>query len=384
MKTTSQAGAFSWVLIILATCGALFLFQKLLWLIVPLLLSLMLYYIIRPIVNYIVRSGMERKIAVPLTMGILFLLTLAVVLYGAQVITVRSTDWQAASERYVKGGLKFVHSTAEALEERWPVLKKNGLSKELDRQQITFVDEFMKKHLATFALHLLAWLPSLLLVPYLTYFLIKDGNRLKKQVIRSVPNAFFEKTLLLFGRVDESLQSFFQGLLALTLLDTLCLGIGLLVLGVSSPIALGLIAAVLAWIPVLGSVAGCILVTIVAATDFPTQPSMAYGCIGLFLVVRLLDDFVWMPLTIGRNLHLHPLLTVVMLFLGAAVAGAAGLVMVLPVLGVIAVVVEVLVQIVTDRRLMARYYQAKAKNFAPVLIDVAPVPGNTNATRQLP
>ena len=39
---------------------------------------------------------------------------------------------------------------------------------------------------------------------------------------------------------------------------------------------------------------------------------MAYAAIGLFVMVRLLDDFVLMPMTIGRNLKLHPLLTVVM------------------------------------------------------------------------
>ena len=123
VKATSQAGAFSWVMIILTTCGALFLFQKLLWLIVPLLLSLMLYFIIRPIVNYIVHTGLERKFALPLVTGVMFILTLALVLYGLQAITVRSSEWQAASERYIQGGLKFLQKTADAMEQRWPVLK---------------------------------------------------------------------------------------------------------------------------------------------------------------------------------------------------------------------------------------------------------------------
>ena len=70
------------------------------------------------------------------------------------------------------------------------------------------------------------WLPSLLLVPYLTYFFLRDGNQLKKRLIRSVPNAYFEKTLLLVDRVDRSLQSFFVGLMKLTFLDTACLGAG--------------------------------------------------------------------------------------------------------------------------------------------------------------
>jgi hypothetical protein len=44
---------------------------------------------------------------------------------------------------------------------------------------------------------------------------------------------------------------------------------------------------------------GCILV--VAAADFPDRPSIAYSCLALFLCVRLFDDFVFLPLTIGSK-----------------------------------------------------------------------------------
>jgi len=74
---------------------------------------------------------------------------------------------------------------------------------------------------------------------------------------------------------------------------------------------------------------------------------------------RLLDDFVFMPLTVGRKLHVHPLLSVLMLFLGGMVAGATGLVLALPLLGVVSVVGETVLQIVTDRRLTARYKAAR-------------------------
>jgi hypothetical protein len=84
---------------------------------------------------------------------------------------------------------------------------------------------------------------------------------------------------------------------------------------------LGLICAVLAWVPYVGSILGGLLVVLVAATDFPADPSMAYWAIGLFVLVRLLDDFVYMPMTIGKSLELHPLITVLMIFAGGAVAG---------------------------------------------------------------
>jgi predicted PurR-regulated permease PerM len=73
----------------------------------------------------------------------------------------------------------------------------------------------------------------------------------------------------------------------------------------------------------------------------------------------MLDDFVFLPLTIGRKLQVHPLLSVVMLFLGATVAGATGLVLALPLFGVVAVIGETVAQVVTDPRLRARYKAAR-------------------------
>jgi len=174
-----------------------------------------------------------------------------------------------------------------------------------------------------------------------------------------VPNAFFEKALLLISRLDASLQNYFQGLLLLTLLDAVCLSLGLAALGVGNCILLGLGAAVLAWIPYVGSAIGCVVVVFVAATDYPEKSWIAYACLFLFLAIRVLDDVLFVPLTIGRKLHLHPTLSVLMLFLGATVAGPTGLVLALPMFGVVAVIGETVSEILTDNRLIARYRAAR-------------------------
>ena len=359
MKQFSQPGVVTWSVAILATCLILFLFQKLVWLVVPGLLALMLYYCIRPVVERSVRGGLSRDASVNLVMGVLFLTTLVLVIVSSLWIVTRIADWQAGTSRYIDGGLNLLRRTIASLEGAIPALQRSHLGAQFERPMDEFAGEFAMKHLGPIAVRVLEWTPSLLLVPYLTYFMLKDANRLKKYLVRGVPNAFFEKTLLLFERLDQSLQNYFQGLLRLTLLDTISLAAGLWILGVSHPLLLGLVCAVLAWIPYVGSIAGCILVVLVAATDYPDRVGMAFGCLALFLVVRVLDDFVYMPLTIGRKMHLHPVLGVLMLFLGATVAGATGLVLALPVLGTVAVVGEVIAQIVTDKRLRARYRRAR-------------------------
>jgi predicted PurR-regulated permease PerM len=175
----------------------------------------------------------------------------------------------------------------------------------------------------------------------------------------AVPNAYFEKSLSLLHQVDRIASAYFMGLLKLTALDTLTLAGGLWILGFPSALALGLTCAVLAWIPFVGSVLGGVLVMLVAATDFPDAPSMAYSVVGFFVFVRLLDDFVYMPMTVGRELRMHPLMTVVMIFAGGAVAGIAGTMLVLPVLGVVRIIGETISVVATDERLLARHRHAQ-------------------------
>jgi predicted PurR-regulated permease PerM len=185
-----------------------------------------------------------------------------------------------------------------------------------------------------------------------------------------VPNAYFERTLYMVDRVDGTARAYFQGLLKLTVIDTVCLGLGLAAIGMPGAFALGLMAAVLAWVPFVGSVIGCVIVVLVAATDFPNSPWVVYAAIGLFLFVRLLDDFVFMPLTIGRSLHMHPLPTVLLIFVGGAVAGIPGLILVLPLAGVVMVVAGTIGGIVNDPRLRARHTFAKALRARRITADL--------------
>jgi predicted PurR-regulated permease PerM len=100
-------------------------------------------------------------------------------------------------------------------------------------------------------------------------------------------------------------------------------------------------------------------VVLVAAHDFPGNHWLPYEVVGLFIGVRVLDDFVFMPLTIGRSLRMHPLVTVLMILLGGAVAGISGLLLVMPVLGVVMVAGQIIGELATDERVLARHRHAR-------------------------
>lgn len=359
MRSVPQPGAVTLLIVIVATSLVLFLFQKIIWLVLPFLLGLIVYYAVRPIVEALVLRGIPHRVASKCVWILLQLVAAAIVIAAALVVTAKAGTWQSHFDHYLAGGQRLLKQTATALEEALPMFKEMSLATQVDHNTQQFSDQFAAKHLMPMALLLVKWLPSLLLIPYFTYFMLSDSTRLKKYLIRSVPNAFFEKALLLFSRLDKSLQSYFQGLIMLTCLDAICLSLGLTALGLSNALWLGLIAAVLAWIPYLGSAVGYVMVVLVTATDFPDRAWMAYASLVICVVVRLLDDFVFMPLTVGRKLQMHPVLSVLMLFLGGMVAGATGLVLALPLFGLFSVIGETVSQIVADRRLRARYKAAR-------------------------
>jgi predicted PurR-regulated permease PerM len=359
-RDSHSIGPLVWVAIITATCLTLFIFQKVLWLVVPFLLALILYYLLAPPVRWLVLRGWSVDAATGLVMGSLMGSAVVGVVLGFPWLASHMIDWQASTTRYIQGGLQLVDRTLLMLEGYWSVLADAEIAAKVSTQLNYWSTNFADDQVDYVVMGAGTWLPILVLVPFITFFQLRDGRRFKDFISDAVPNAFFEKTLFLLNEVDRTTRAYFHGLMKLTVLDTVTLAAGLFLMGMPAPIALGFICAVFAWIPYVGSIAGGVLVVMVAATDFPGQPGMAYAAVVLFIVVRMLDDFLYMPLTVGKSLHMHPLLTVVMIFVGGAIAGVPGLMLVLPLLGVIMVVGGTIGEIMNDPRLMARHRNARA------------------------
>ncbi|MBV8664928.1 MAG: AI-2E family transporter [Burkholderiaceae bacterium] len=359
-RADHYSGPFVWCCVLAATCMLLFLLNVMLWLALPFLLAVVLYYLLVPPMSRLVLAGFHRETAAAIVAGgVLFTVALAAFLCSPWILS-NMGSWQELLGRYLEGGATFVRNTAVMLEQKSSFLRNAHLNDAVNNQLAAYTEKFEQKHVAGLLISLASWLPSLVLAPFLAFFFLRDGRRFKKFLGRAVPNAFFERTLYLLHEVDQTAHRYFQGLFRLTVIDTLVLGGGLWMIGVSSALVLGLIAAVLAWVPAVGSVLGCLIVILVVSTDAPSQPLLAYGAIGVFIVARLLDDFIFMPLTLGRSLHIHPLLTVLMIFIGGVIAGVTGLMLALPLLGVVMVVGETIGEVVTDPRLRARHRHALA------------------------
>ena len=332
---------------------------KALWLVVPLLIAIILYYMMYPIVRRLTLAGMSREAAAALVAGGVTVVGVAIMIPLLPWLAAQSVSGEETFYRYLEGGRLLIDRTLGGLEKQFAFLRRMNFHEEMGKRATEFGDTFVQKQLAQILLGAAVSLPTLLLAPFFAFFFLRDGQLFTKLVTREVPNAFFERTIRMFERVDATARNYFQGLLKLTAIDTVCLGVGLWFVGVPGAFVLGLVAAIFEWIPVVGTLVGGVLAVLVAATALPNDPWAVYATAGVFVFVRMLDNFFFIPLTVGRSLQMHPLPTVLMVFIGGAVAGIAGLILALPLAGVVSTIVGTIGGIVQDPRLRARNAYAR-------------------------
>ncbi len=352
-----------WIAVIAGSLGSILLLKAVAWLAFPLILAVVLYYLVQPLLQRLQLAGVTTAQALGIFLGAAIILTLIFSLTILPSMLSSLSNFQDQIPTYWDRLQGVIRDNLLALEGRFAFAKNANLADSLQEQLNLFLAGAGKEYVRDVALFLLHWLPSLLLVPFLTFFFLRDGTAFHRLVLRAVPNAFFEKTLLLFDRMDQQMRAYFRGMFGLTMLDTVSLGLGLWFLGRGAGIfgfwdamALGLICAVFAWVPYIGSGLGGLLAVATVAVKAPQSSGLMLAVVVLFLGVRLLDEFLYTPITVGRALRMHPLITVMMIFSGGMLGGVYGLLLAMPLLGIFTVLGQMFAEVWFDPRLRARYH----------------------------
>jgi len=322
-----------WVAVIAGALGSIILLNAVAWLAFPLVLAIVLYYLVQPLLQRLQLSGVTPNQALGIFLGAATILTMIASVTILPALFNSLADLQNQLPEYWARLQSVLHNNLLAIEGRFHFAKKAGLADGLQGQIDHFVAGSGKAYLADSILFLVHWLPSLLLVPFLTFFFLRDGTAFHRLILRAVPNAFFEKTLLLFDRMDGQMRAYFRGMFGLTLLDTVSLGLGLWFLG-HGPGVFGFWDAMF--------------------FKAPNEGGLLFSVVLLFLGVRFLDEFLYTPMTVGRALRMHPLITVMMIFSGGMLGGVYGLLLAMPLIGIFMVLGQMYGEIWFDPRLRAR------------------------------
>jgi predicted PurR-regulated permease PerM len=172
-------------------------------------------------------------------------------------------------------------------------------------------------------------------IPILAIFLLADGRRLADMALATFANEQnFERLQSLSRELNNVLRHFIRAKMTLVGLSLTYVLVSLLVLRYPHALALGILAGVLEFIPIAGWITTAMTIIGYGMLTHSHWIWMA----ALLGIWRVLIDYWIAPRVLGHELEIHPLLAILMLMLGAAVAGFVGVYLALPTAAVIRVI----------------------------------------------
>jgi predicted PurR-regulated permease PerM len=173
----------------------------------------------------------------------------------------------------------------------------------------------------------LSYLPWLVLIPVLSFFLLKDAASLRRATLDALPERLRGRGYQLFEELNTTLAAYIRAqLLACLLVGTVC-GVGFSVLGLPYAVLLGVIAGMVEFIPFIGPL---LIIAVAGVVGALHAPVLALYSTGFLLILRVIEDYVVYPRLMGRGIHLHPLAVIVAVLVGFELGGLAGIFLSVP------------------------------------------------------
>lgn len=234
---------------------------------------------------------------------------------------------------YVRDVVTTVRAGGEAIE-TW--LQEGGVSPVL-AALVDHVVDAVRGLLATAAADIVApiaaLVTSLILGGFTVFFLLQDGDRAWAWMIDPV-QGWRAEAMTQSGRTAlERVGGYLRGTTVLAALNSISAFAFMVLLGIPTPGPLAVLVFVGAYVPYVGGVVTTTVILLVALASGGASTALIF--LGLIIVRNLVVSNLVRPWVYGHSLGIHPALVLVALPVGAALFGAVGLFMALPVLAFI-------------------------------------------------
>src|SRR5712691_11850941 len=331
------------LVILLAVAGLLWVLYRLTTVILLVVLSIFFAYLVAPLVDLVQRPfrirGHERMMPRALAIAIVYLVAFAgiglAIYFLAPQLAAQFPEFKQQATAYYQTISGYTdHLNQYFKQHRMPeglvdAVNKTALG--LIAQGGGIVSAAVERMLG-----LIIYLPWLVLIPILSFFFLKDADAFRRSALAMLPRGRIR------WRGDEFIQDVNSALAAYTRAQlTACLlvgavsSLGFALIGLPSPLVLGLIAGILEFVPLVGPLTVAILAVLLALLH--SGWVMALVVLAFLGVLRGVQDWWIYPRIIGVGIHLHPLAVILAILAGAEIAGVAGIFLAIPMIAIITV-----------------------------------------------
>lgn len=332
-----------WVVLAVIVVGALLLF-RVRSLLPPVILAFLLAYLLNPLVEALMRLRLSRTKATALT----YLILLIVAVVGASIlvpmVVQQVSSINVALLAIYESALEFM-SDHQAITFREYTVELSDVFEKLEDSLIQLVTGFASRSAgelvdiafgvaAGFA-STLVWLIFILIV---SFWVARDADQISRVLEGLIPIDYQDEFVNLRAKVGIIWDSFFRGLLLLSLTVGVITTVSMWLAGVKNALLLGMLAGVLEVVPTIGPIIACIPAVAVAFFQGSTHLPIPNGwfallVLGLYVLIQQVENNFLAPRIIGSSVKIHPLVALVGAIAGYSVAGILGAFLAAPLIG---------------------------------------------------
>ncbi|MDX1572578.1 MAG: AI-2E family transporter [Methylophaga sp.] len=333
-----------------------FLLYQLASVLLPFLVAALFAYLGDPLVDRLEARKLSRTVSVVIVFSVLFIVTIAAILIFLPLLSAQL----ASLFEKLPGYIDKLQSSIE------PIMQSLGLSK--DMINLDTLKDALKNYwseagkmagdvfsyVSKSGMALLTFITNLVLIPVLTFYLLRDWDLLVARFRELLPRRHAKKITDLSLECDDMLAGFLRGQLMVMLALSIMYSIGLTLIGLDLALLIGVIAGIVSFVPYLGLLVGILLAGLAAYFQFQEWLPILY-VIAVFSFAQIIEGSVLTPRFVGERIGLHPVAVIFAVMAGGSLFGFVGVLLALPV----AAVAMVLVRHVHDHYVNSQLYSVE-------------------------
>ncbi|KZK37222.1 AI-2E family transporter [Lactococcus taiwanensis] len=306
----------------------------------PVVLAAIFYYLLNPIVDMLEKRRVPR-IA---TIIFLFVIIIALIVWGLVVaipnIISGVEKFTAAMPHYVDVAQDQVNAIASNphFEQFRPQVDQFansigdqliGWSKSFSVSAVSSLTNLISKTTSV--------LISLIVFPFVLFYLLRDGKNLNGFVTGLLPNSWRKDTSKVLHEINSQLSNYVRGQVLVAIAVAVMFMIGLPIIGMRYAAALAITAGFLNLVPFLGSFLAAIPMIIVGLAI--GGPFMLVKVLIVIVIEQTLEGRFISPLVLGKQLSIHPITILFVLLTAGQIFGIWGVLLGIPFYATVKVVV---------------------------------------------
>lgn len=177
---------------------------------------------------------------------------------------------------------------------------------------------------------------SIVTVPFILFYLLKDGAKLPNFIMKFIPVTLRSQTGKVMSEMNHQISSYIRGQIIVSVCIGILLYIGYQIIGLDYSLILAIMASCTSIVPYLGP---AIAITPALVVALVTSPFMLLKMVIVWTIVQLIEGKLISPQIMGKSLKVHPITIIFVILTAGKLFGVIGILLAVPGYAVLKVIV---------------------------------------------